>query len=210
MDETNIKQTDISSEHKTLNSDSVKDTNNKTKNPIPEIISFVAMIVLIVVPIRFFVAQPFIVSGASMDDTFFHNEYLIVDHLTYKFKSPERGDIAIFRYPQDPSKFFIKRIIGIPGDKIQIDSNRVTIFNKEFPEGVLLDEPYVKSMNTETFLEEKLQSREFFVMGDNRDESSDSRIWGVLQEENIIGRAFLRLFPFRRIDFLPGYHELLN
>ncbi len=179
----------------------------ENENSLYEIIKFLLIALIIVVPIRMFVAQPFIVSGASMENTFNHNEYLIVDQLTYQFNTPERGEVVIFRYPQDPSKFFIKRVIGLPGDTITIDGTIVTIRNEEFPNGFTLDEPYVKSMNRNTYLEETLLDREFFVLGDNRDESSDSRIWGVLQEEYIVGRAWLRLFPPPAVSFKPGHHN---
>src|SRR3989338_3809347 len=141
-----------------------------TENSFVEILRFSLIALLIVVPVRMFIAQPFIVSGASMEQTFHNGEYLIVDQVSYHLHSPERGDVVIFRYPRDPSKYFIKRIIGIPGDTIT----------------------------------EELGDREYFVMGDNRDESSDSRVWGVLQEERIIGKAFLRLFPPQVFDVMPG------
>lgn len=174
------------------------------ENSLIEIVRFSIIAILIVVPIRMFIAQPFIVSGASMKETFHNGEYLIVDQVSYRLHSPERGDVVIFRYPRDPSKFFIKRIIGLPGDTINIVDSTVTISNESHPEGFILDEPYIKSMRPGAKLTEKLGDREYFVMGDNRDESSDSRVWGVLQEERIIGRAFLRLFPPQAIDILPG------
>ncbi|MCA9361315.1 signal peptidase I [Candidatus Kaiserbacteria bacterium] len=179
----------------------------KQLHPILEIIQFAVIALIIVVPIRMFIAQPFIVSGASMVDTFHTGEYLIVDQISYRFHKPERGDIIIFRYPRDPSKFFIKRVIATPGDTIDINGNVVTIFNDEYPDGKVLDETYVESMKPDTNLNEKLGSREYFVMGDNRDQSSDSRIWGVLQEENIIGRAFVRLFPISKLGAFPGEHR---
>ena len=179
------------------------------KGMITEIIQFALLAILIVLPIRFFIAQPFIVSGASMENTFHTNEYLIVDRVSYYLHEPHRGDVIVFRYPRNPSQFFIKRIIGLPGDTIHIDGNKVTISNAGDPAGTILDEPYVKSMNKNTYLTEKLGDREYFVMGDNRDESSDSRVWGVLQQDRIIGRAFLRLFPFQKLDVLPGEHEIV-
>ena len=114
----------------------------------------------------------------------------------------------MFRYPRNPSTFFIKRIIGVPGDTISIDGNVVTITNETYPNGYVLDEAYVKDMAPNTFLTEELSDREYFVMGDNRDKSSDSRTWGILQREHIIGQAFLRLFPFNEIDILPGEYSL--
>lgn len=173
-------------------------------HPVLEIIQFAVIALVIVLPIRMFIAQPFIVSGASMEETFHTGEYLIVDQVSYRFEKPVRGDVIIFRYPRDPSKFFIKRVIGLPGDTIRIDGNVVTITNEANPDGFTLSESYIKSMEPTTNLKETLGDREYFVMGDNRDQSSDSRIWGVLQEENIIGRALVRLFPVDEVDLFPG------
>ena len=175
---------------------------------IGEIIRFSLIALLIVLPIRMFIAQPFIVSGASMEQTFSTNEYLIVDQVSYRFEEPERGDVIVFRYPKDPSKFFIKRIIGIPGDTIDIDGNVITLTNETYADGVVIEEPYVLSMSPNTTLTEILGDEEYFVMGDNRDASSDSRMWGVLQRDKIIGRAFLRLFPFTKLSVFPGEYDL--
>jgi signal peptidase I len=172
-----------------------------------EIIHFSILALVIVLPIRMFVAQPFIVSGASMETTFYSGQYLIVDQLSYHFEEPEHGEVIVFRYPKDPSKFFIKRIIGIPGDVVRIEGNKVTITNETYPDGILLDEEYVFAMNPNTTLEETLGEDEYFVMGDNRNASSDSRMWGVLHRENIVGRAFLRLFPFTEVDVFPGKYD---
>lgn len=174
------------------------------ENSFWEIIHFSLIALIIVIPIRFFIAQPFIVSGASMEDTFHSGEYLIVDQVTYYFNQPARGDVIVFRYPRDPSKFFIKRIIGVPGDTVTIENSVVRITNDEYPNGIILDEPYITTMSPEKPVHEVLGDREYFVMGDNRDHSSDSRAWGVLQEERIIGRAFVRLFPPQNFSVLPG------
>jgi signal peptidase I len=176
-----------------------------TEHPLAEIVRFSLIAILIVVPIRLFIAQPFIVSGASMEDTFHTGEYLIVDQLSYYFHEPARGDVIIFRYPKDPSKYFIKRIIGLPGETISIDKGVVTITDKDHPTGYELVEPYAKEMPPAPKEVEKLGDREYFVMGDNRPESSDSRAWGVLQKERIIGRAWVRLFPPDVADYLPGW-----
>ncbi len=179
-------------------------TKKREPHPLTEIVQFAIIALLIVVPVRWFIAQPFIVSGASMEDTFHSGEYLIVDQLTYHLEEPQAGDVVVFRYPKNPSTFFIKRIIGVPGDTISIDGNVVTIINTEHPNGYVLDEPYIHSMAPTTFLHETLGEREYFVMGDNRDRSSDSRVWGVLQREYIVGRAFLRLYPINEMGYLPG------
>lgn len=172
-----------------------------------ELLRFGLLALVIVMPIRWYVAQPFIVSGASMEETFAHGEYLIVDQLSYRFDEPERGDVVIFKYPEDPSKYFIKRIIGLPGDTVRIAGDTVTITNPLYPEGITLEEPYVDHMRDSAPFSQTLGDAEYFVMGDNRDASSDSRIWGTLPRENIVGRAYLRLFPFSRAALLPGAYE---
>lgn len=182
-------------------------SEQKTEHPFLELVRFALIALIIVVPIRMFVAQPFIVSGASMDDTFSNGQYLIVDQLTYQFESPQRGEVIIFRYPGDPSKFFIKRVIGVPGDTITIDGDAVTISNTEHPAGTRLREPYIGTMSAGEKVIETLRDEEYFVMGDNRDFSSDSRTWGVLTEDRIIGRAFVRLFPLSMLDTFPGAYD---
>lgn len=187
--------------------DDLNSNETKNENSILEIVRFSVIALLIVIPVRMFIAQPFIVSGASMENTFHNGEYLIVDQVSYHLHDPKRGDVVIFRYPKDPSKFFIKRIIGVPGDTVSIEGSTVTITNEENPNGFVLNEPYIKSMKPNVTMIEKLGDREYFVMGDNRDESSDSRVWGVLQEERIVGRALLRLFPPQEFGVLPGVSD---
>ncbi|MBI2096429.1 MAG: signal peptidase I [Candidatus Taylorbacteria bacterium] len=168
-----------------------------------ELVRFALIAIAIVVPIRLFVAQPFIVSGASMVPTFSHGEYLIVDEFSYRFEKPERGDVIIFSYPRDPSKYFIKRIIGLPGETLEIKGKNIIIKNKIHPKGFSLEEPYVES---QTFGERIyfLNEDEYFVLGDNRPASSDSRSWGPLPEKYIKGKPFLRLLPIQRITVFPG------
>lgn len=201
----------FSFQKKSLSHAHVIDTNESTLAPEPkkekavlDIVRFSLIALIIVIPVRTFIAQPFIVSGASMESTFHTGEYLIVDQLSYELHPPKRGEVIVFRYPKDPSKFFIKRVIALPGETITIEGSTVRISNPQFPNGFILDEPYIKSMENGTTLTEVLGEREYFVMGDNRDQSSDSRFWGVLQEERIVGRAFVRLFPPSQLDYLPG------
>lgn len=182
---------------------------DKQMHPLLELVQFAFIALLIVVPIRYFIAQPFIVSGASMENTFHSGEYLIIDQVSYRFDDPQRGDVIVFHYPKDPSKFFIKRVIGVPGDSIDIQGNIVTIIQKDGTKEVL-DEPYIKTMAENTSLTETLGEREYFVMGDNRDASSDSRVWGVLSKEKIVGKALLRLFPFSKVEVLPGEHSFIS
>lgn len=206
-----------SSSQEALSTDDTHVTENpQTPTPehkegmIGEIIRFSLIALLIVLPIRLFVAQPFIVSGASMETTFMTGQYLIVDQLSYHFEEPSRGDVIVFRYPKDPSKFFIKRVIGIPGDTVSINGKDVTLQNTEHPEGVLLKESYIQEMKPGTTLTETLGKNEYFVMGDNRNASSDSRSWGMLPRDNIIGRAFLRLFPITQASIFPGSHDIVS
>lgn len=159
-----------------------------------ELIKLILLSILIVVPFRLYIAQPFIVDGASMDPTFDTGNYLIVDELTYYFTTPVRGSVLIFKYPKDPRKSFIKRVIGLPEEKVSISEGRVTIVNEKNPDGFTLDEPYVK-LEKKDSADYILGPHEYFLMGDNRFGSSDSRIWGPVPEKNIIGRPLIRLFP---------------
>lgn len=173
------------------------------KSKFREIAEFVIITAVIVIPIRLFVAQPFIVSGASMDKTFLNGQYLVIDELTYHFSDPKRGEVVVFKYPLDPSKYFIKRVIGIPGDTVIVNGNKTTVKTPENPAGSVIDEPYTSSWRegyTETFL----KAGEYFVMGDNRAVSLDSRVFGTLPRSDITGRVFLRLFPPNLISIFPG------
>ena len=154
----------------------------------------VLLSILIVVPFRLYIAQPFIVDGASMDPTFETGDYLIVDELTYRFKTPERGSVLIFKYPKDPRKSFIKRVIGLPNETISISDGEITVINARHPKGLILDEPYVGSSKKEN-LNYVLGRGEYFVLGDNRLSSADSRVWGPVPEANIIGRPVIRFLP---------------
>lgn len=153
--------------------------------------------------LRYFVIQPYIVDGESMMPTYQNHEYLLAEKISYLRGEPERGDVVIFRYPKNPSLNYIKRIIALPGERIKIADNKVTIYNEKNPAGSVPDENYLPSTTkTETFetssLDKTLGEGEYFVMGDNREHSSDSREWGVLPRENILGRSWLTLVPFNR------------
>lgn len=159
-----------------------------------ELFKLVVLSLVIVIPFRLYVAQPFIVDGASMDPTFETGHYLIVDEISYRFKTPERGSVIVFRYPRDPSKSFIKRVIGLPGETISINDGAVIIINAGNPDGFTLDEPYIRSAKREN-LTRTMGENEYFVLGDNRLSSADSRIWGPVPADNIIGRPIIRFYP---------------
>ena len=175
----------------------------KSENFFTELLKFALIAAAIVVPIRLFVAQPFIVSGASMDPTFSNGQYLIVDELSYRLQDPARGDVIIFRYPKNPKEFFIKRIIGLPTETVSINGNAITIAKTD-GSTVSLSEPYVINHGNGSANSYQLKADEYFVMGDNRPESSDSRVWGMLPRNNIVGRAFMRLLPLNSINIFPG------
>jgi len=167
-----------------------------------EVIPFVIIALIIVVPIRLFVFQPFLVEGASMVPNFANNDYLIIDELTYHFRTPERNEVVIFKYPKDKSKYFIKRIVALPGETVEISRGKVTVHTRG-GDSLYLEEDYTVRDNTNYFRSE-LGDKEYFVLGDNRGASSDSRSWGPVMEDLIIGRPYIRLLPVTEISILPG------
>lgn len=170
------------------------------------LIQYAIIAMLIVIPFRIFVAQPYIVSGSSMDPTFKNADYLIVDQLSQRFEELQRGAVVIIKYPKDPSKFFIKRLIGFPGDKVEIKDGQVTIYNETNKAGLKLDEPYVVYGKLED-LSKTLGPDEYFVLGDNRAGSSDSRVWGTLPHKYIVGQPIFRLLPINKIGAWPGVSQ---
>jgi signal peptidase I len=153
--------------------------------------------------IQAFIIRPFIVSGTSMDPVIQNGQYLIIDEVTYHIHAPERGDVIVFKAPPEPTKYYIKRVIGLPGDTVHIKNGTVTITNTANPQGLTLSEPYLTHLSNDdgTFI---VTAGHYFVMGDNRTGSYDSRAWGLLPSENIRGRALLRLLPISTIRLLPG------
>lgn len=176
-----------------------------------DLLRFIVVVLAIIIPLRLLIAQPFIVSGDSMSPTLDSKNYLIVDQVSYRFHDPKRGDVIVFTPPHDPNKFYIKRIIGLPGETVTLDGTSIHIVNNEQPEGFTIDEePYI-SYPVSTSQEVTLDSDEFFVMGDNRPNSSDSRFWGPLNEADVVGRAWLRLLPIKDIGLHPGdYRDFYN
>ncbi|HPS21580.1 MAG TPA: signal peptidase I [Candidatus Paceibacterota bacterium] len=174
-----------------------------------ELARFALLAIAIVVPIRIFIAQPFVVSGSSMFPTFEDKQYLIVDEISYKLGNINRGDVVIFKYPLDTKKYYIKRIIGLPNEIVDIKNGKVTITNEENPEGFEIDDSFIKNISKDIGHYE-LQDDEYFVLGDNRTNSSDSRFWGPVPKKLLVGRAFLRLLPISKVSVFPGEHTLLN
>lgn len=170
--------------------------DNKILAFVWEIAEVVILSLVIVLPIRYFLIQPFFVKGASMEPNFEDGQYLIVDEISYRFGAPQRGDVLVFKYPLDPSQFYIKRIIGLPGEKVEVKDGHVYVFNKANPDGWMVDESYLPNGGL-TYGDTELQlgEDEYFVMGDNRAVSYDSRRWGVLPKKDIIGKVALRAWP---------------
>ena len=179
--------------------------NDSVWHSVLEWVKVIVIALAIALPVRWFIAEPFIVNGASMDPTFATGQFLVVDRVTYRFESPKRGDVIIFEYPNDPSTYYIKRIIGLPGETVNINDGIITIINKENPNGLKLDEPYLSPEHFSHDTSSKtLTDTQYFVMGDNRSQSSDSRYWGPLESHFIIGRPIVRLLPVQTISLWPG------
>ncbi len=172
-----------------------------------ELIKITVISLVIIMPIRYFLIQPFYVKGASMEPNFYDHEYLIIDEITYRFNEPKRGDIIVFRYPRNPQEYFIKRIIGLPGEKVQIKDGQVIIYNDEHPEGMILKEDYLApgtktySLNSDIIT---LSENEYYVLGDNRNSSKDSRSFGPVNKSFIVGRVLFRGWPFDRINIFEA------
>lgn len=177
-----------------------------------ETLKIAGIALLIVFPIRYFLFQPFLVWGQSMNPAFSDGDYLLVDEISYRFSKPQRGDVVVFKYPQNPTSRYIKRIIGLPGETVEIKDNALYI-HRENGEVFKLDESEYLPSDAQTLPKkwpldtQKLGKDEYFVLGDNREASSDSRVWGVLPREYIIGQVFLRAWPlgvFAKIE-APDY-----
>lgn len=163
---------------------------------------------LIVAPIRYFVFQPFFVKGQSMEPNFQNGDYLIIDELSYRFGDPKRGEVVVFKYPHNPSQRYIKRIIGLPEETVQVQDGKISVYNKNGVPQVVTESDYLsESVLTAGDLEIRLGRDEYFVLGDNRPFSSDSRSWGTLPSKDIIGRVFLRAWPLTALAkvAVPAY-----
>jgi len=174
-----------------------------------EIIKVVVISLIIILPIRYFIIQPFYVKGASMEPNFYDHEYLIINEIGYRLQDPERGEVVVFKYPNNPKEYFIKRIIGLPGEKVEIKDDNITIFNGDNPDGVVLDENYLspwQQTNGQKVI--NLGEDEYYLLGDNRLSSLDSRAFGPIEEDFLIGKVLLRGWPISRFGLLteiPDY-----
>ena len=158
--------------------------------------------------VRYFLVQPFFVEGASMEPNFENGEYLLVDELSYYFREVKRGEVVVFHYPLDASRYYIKRVIGLPNETMEIKDGKIIIYNSSNQEGFLVTENYIpSSLMTEGNIKKRLGKDEYFVLGDNRASSSDSRRWGVLPKSDVIGRVWVRAWPVAKASVFkaPNY-----
>ncbi len=167
---------------------------------IKEFLKIIIISLVIIIPVRYFLIQPFYVKGASMEPNFYDHEYLIINEIVYRFNEPQRGDVVVFHYPYEPSDYFIKRMIGLPGEHIEIEDGKIYISNPELNmENYQLQEDYLSAeMKTLGNFSFDLSSEEYLVLGDNRVQSLDSRSFGPITEEHIIGKAWVRGWPINR------------
>lgn len=178
-----------------------------------EITKVVCISLAIILPVRYYLIQPFYVKGASMEPNFHDQEYLIVDEISYRVKAPERGQVIVFRYPRNPQEYFIKRIIALPGEEVQIKDGKVIIYNEENQNGLTLNEKYLPAdLLTEYDNTEKITvgANEYFVLGDNRSNSKDSRSFGPVDKSFVIGKILFRGWPINEItvfssNYWPKY-----
>ncbi len=173
--------------------------------------------VVIIIPVRVFLFQPFFVQGSSMEPNFEDGEYLVISEFGYKqtkvgwgeknfqvkpFKEIVRQDVAVFRFPKNTEEFFIKRVIGLPGESVEIRQGKVLIFNEQYPKGFVLDESaYLSSaVLTQDMARMEIGPDQYFAMGDNRMFSYDSRAFGPIGKDKIVGRVLLRAWPIGRFS----------
>ena len=171
-----------------------------------EVLEIALVTIGAVVAIRYFLVQPFLVSGGSMETTFSDGDYLLIDQLTYRFRDPERGEVVVFR--NTDKTYFIKRVIGLPGDTVNITDGKVRVSSSADSSGTVLSEDYLEEgLVTSGTADVTLGDDEYFVMGDNRPYSYDSRSWGALDGDEIVGIVRLRLWPVTHAKafFTPDY-----
>jgi len=172
-----------------------------------EIVQVVAISLAIIIPVRVFLIQPFYVQGASMEPNFFNHEYLIIDELSYRLRAPERGEVVVFHYPNDPSQYFIKRVIGLPGERVEIAGGNGKIYNDQYPNGKVLDETgYLDQDFTAATQTVTLKPDELFLLGDNRSSSLDSRFFGPVTRAAVVGHVWVRGYPIDRWKHFTPYN----
>lgn len=165
-----------------------------------EVLEVAVIAVVAVFIVRTYLVQPFLVSGSSMAPNFANGDYVLVDELTYHLRTPERGEVVVFHDPQEYSTYFIKRVIGLPGERVTVKDNAVTVYNTEHPRGLTLNETYLpRGIDTAGSYDIAVASSSYLLFGDNRPFSYDSRSWGALPAKNIVGLVRIRLWPLNQL-----------
>jgi signal peptidase I len=163
------------------------------------------LLVLVVYTLVNLLTARFIVEGRSMEPSFYDGQYIVVSRLEYMFDAPKRGDVIVFHSPEDPDRDFIKRIIGLPGEQVYIEAGQVYI------DSAPLDEPYIQNSFTYSSSHAwTLGPDEYFVLGDNRNNSNDSHDFGPVNRSAIIGRAWVSYWPIARWGVVPHHNYTLN
>jgi len=184
---------------------------SRVKDFLLELLHVVVISLAIIVPVRYFLIQPFYVKGASMEPNFLDHEYLIIDEISYRFNEPQRGEIVVFRYPNDPRQYFIKRIIGLPGERIRVAGGTVWVYNERYPDGKALDESgYLEGVVTGGDRDVKVGANEYFLMGDNRPASLDSRAFGPVPRAFIVGKVWVRGWPPEKVQLYSEHPQALK
>jgi signal peptidase I len=186
-----------------------KQTSSGAKKAVAfvvEVLKIAVIAAVIVIPIRYYLFQPFFVRGESMDPNFANGDYLIIDEISYRLRAPERGEVIVFKYPFDTTQRFIKRVIGLPGETVEIKDGKITIYNG-YSSFVLNESEYNIGNFDGGNVTITLKGNEYFVMGDNRDFSFDSRRFGPVSKDDIIGRVAVRAWPFDSLTafMAPSY-----
>ncbi|MFA5051116.1 MAG: signal peptidase I [Patescibacteria group bacterium] len=171
---------------------------------ILDLVKIVLLAFIIIWPIHHFVFQPFYVSGPSMEPNYYDKDYLIVEELSYRFHSPQRGEVIVFHSPNNSQDYLIKRVIGLPGERIVISKNKISVYNQQFPQGVEFNENSYLNPGLVTMgeVDVQLNSDEYYVLGDHRNVSLDSRVFGPIKRSTIVGRAWFRGWPFKNLGLL--------
>lgn len=169
----------------------------KKKSPLMELLESLAIAVLLAVVIRMFILQPFFIPSGSMEPTLQIGDRIIVSKISYHFYEPERGDIVVFKYPLDPKRDFVKRLVGKSGETVAIRNSKLYINGQQVPENYL-----PAGLKFNDFGPVKVPDGHYLMLGDNRNNSDDSRVWGPLPGDLVVGKAVLVYWPLNRIELI--------
>lgn len=184
----------------TFGSDEDESWWSSVKLFVMETLKVVFLSLAIIIPVRYFLIQPFYVKGASMEPSYLDHEYLIIDEISYRFREPRRGEVIVFHPPNNERQYYIKRVVGIPGDRVRVTGGQVFLYNAGHQEGIRVEEPFLAS-GTQTFgeVDTVLKQDQYFVLGDHREASLDSRVFGPVSRSEIVGRTWVRGWPLNRM-----------